>query len=91
MCGFGRMGSFVCQGLNARNMPFVVMEKNLENQARISTNAYLMVGGDATTDAASGGQTFYIRMYDEVLRLRNPSCKSYKFSGADRQFPGPIG
>ena len=50
VCGFGRMGSFICHELQERALPFVVVEQNPETQQRILELGYLMAPGDATEE-----------------------------------------
>ncbi|RMF93014.1 MAG: potassium channel protein [Nitrospinota bacterium] len=50
VCGFGRMGSFVCRELHAQGLPFVVVERNAELIQEIEEEHFLYVRGDATDD-----------------------------------------
>jgi voltage-gated potassium channel len=50
ICGFGRMGSFVCHQLQERGIPFVVVENRREVQDFIVQSGYLLVPGDATKE-----------------------------------------
>lgn len=50
VCGFGRMGSFVCNEFHARGIPFVVVESNPEIQDRINNIGYYLSPGNATED-----------------------------------------
>lgn len=50
VCGFGRMGSYVCGEFHARGMPFVVVERNQEVQDRILQAGYFLSPGDATEE-----------------------------------------
>ncbi len=50
VCGFGRMGSFVCRELHGRGIPFVVIEKEPEMQERIMQAGYFLSPGDATEE-----------------------------------------
>ncbi|MEJ2716499.1 MAG: potassium channel protein [Deltaproteobacteria bacterium] len=50
ICGFGRMGSFVCNQLQERGIPFVVVENRGEVQDSIVQSGYLLVPGDATKE-----------------------------------------
>jgi voltage-gated potassium channel len=50
ICGFGRMGSFVCDQLHARGIPFVVVENKVEVQDRIMQAGYYLSPGDATEE-----------------------------------------
>ncbi len=50
ICGFGRMGSFVCHQFKMRGIPFVVVENDPEVQDRISQAGYFLSPGDATEE-----------------------------------------
>jgi voltage-gated potassium channel len=50
ICGFGRMGSFVCEQLHARGMPFVVVENKVEVQDKVVQAGYYLAPGDATEE-----------------------------------------
>jgi voltage-gated potassium channel len=50
VCGYGRMGSFICREFDRRGVPFVVVEKRLEVQERIREAGYLLSPGDATRE-----------------------------------------
>ncbi|MFZ5866824.1 MAG: potassium channel family protein, partial [Thermodesulfobacteriota bacterium] len=50
ICGFGRMGSFICHELHQRGMQFVVVESDPEVQERIVELGYLLSPGDATEE-----------------------------------------
>jgi len=50
VCGFGRMGSFVCNEFHARGIPFVVVENIPEIQDKINQNGYYLSPGDATDE-----------------------------------------
>jgi voltage-gated potassium channel len=50
ICGFGRMGSYICHHLHERHIPFVVVEKTPETQMKIMELGYLMCSGDATEE-----------------------------------------
>jgi len=52
VCGFGRMGSFICHEFHGRGIPFVVVEVNPEVQERVLEIGYLLSPGDATKEAA---------------------------------------
>lgn len=52
VCGFGRMGSFVCNEFHARKIPFVVVEKNPEIQDKVVQAGYYLSPGDATDEEA---------------------------------------
>jgi voltage-gated potassium channel len=50
VCGFGRMGSFICREFERRGVPFVVVEKKVEVQEHIRDAGYLLSPGDATRE-----------------------------------------
>ena len=50
ICGFGRIGSFICRELHQAGKPFVIVENNPETLSEIETHSYLFVRGDATSD-----------------------------------------
>lgn len=50
ICGFGRIGSMICRELAANEVPFVVVEHNIEVLEHIEDNRYLWMKGDATQD-----------------------------------------
>jgi voltage-gated potassium channel len=50
VCGYGRMGSFICHELHARGLPFVVVEKNPARQTKVLDTGYLLSPGDATEE-----------------------------------------
>jgi voltage-gated potassium channel len=50
ICGFGRMGSFICEELHARGIPFVIVENRSEIQDRIMQSGYFLSPGDATEE-----------------------------------------
>ena len=50
ICGFGRMGSFVCHQFHMRGIPFVVVENNPEVQDKISQAGYFLSPGNATEE-----------------------------------------
>ncbi len=50
VCGFGRMGSYICEELHLRNIPFVVVEHRPEIQEKILQAGYLLSPGDATEE-----------------------------------------
>ncbi len=51
VCGYGRMGVTVVDQLHAREVPFVVIDKDPERIAELEGRGLLYVQGDATTDA----------------------------------------
>jgi voltage-gated potassium channel len=50
VCGFGRMGQFVCQEFAAHKLPFVLIEQDDHRAEGIREAGYLYVHGDATSD-----------------------------------------
>ena len=51
VCGFGRMGTTICEGLKDKNVPIVIIEKEEEVLGKImSGDEYLYIQGDATAD-----------------------------------------
>lgn len=50
ICGFGRMGSYICSELDIRGMPFVVVENRPETQDKIVKAGYYLAPGDATEE-----------------------------------------
>ncbi len=50
ICGFGRMGSFVCEQLHARGIPFVVVEDKVEVQDKVVQAGHYLAPGDATEE-----------------------------------------
>ncbi len=50
ICGFGRMGSVICEELADRNAPFVVVENDQDAIETIERQGYLYIKGDATLD-----------------------------------------
>jgi voltage-gated potassium channel len=48
ICGYGRMGSFVCEQLHARGIPFVVVENKVEVQDKVVQAGHYLSPGDAT-------------------------------------------
>jgi voltage-gated potassium channel len=51
VCGFGRMGNHICTDLKNAGVPFVVIEKNPENQNKLDETEYLYDIGDASRDS----------------------------------------
>lgn len=51
VCGFGRMGSFICQEFDRRGIPFVVVELDAATQEKIREMEYLLSPGDATDES----------------------------------------
>jgi voltage-gated potassium channel len=50
ICGFGRMGSFICDEFHLRGIPFVVVENRPEVQDKIAQAEYFLSPGDATEE-----------------------------------------
>ena len=50
VCGFGRMGRIICQELASSPVPFVVIERNVENIEDAAWEKYLIMHGDADRD-----------------------------------------
>lgn len=50
VCGFGRMGCFVCNQLQERNIPFVVVENRHDIQDAVIQTGFLLSPGDATKE-----------------------------------------
>lgn len=50
VCGFGRMGSHICHQLDARGIPFVLVEEDLDVLAKATGQGFLTVQGDATEE-----------------------------------------
>lgn len=50
VCGFGRMGAYVCHQFHVRGIPFVVIENSPEAQLKIIDLAYHLAPGNATDE-----------------------------------------
>ena len=50
ICGFGRMGSFICQQLHERGISFVVVENRPHMQDKVIEAGYFLSTGDATEE-----------------------------------------
>ncbi len=50
ICGYGRMGSLICQELHDRGIPFVVVEKEPAVQDRVMEAGHFLTPGDATEE-----------------------------------------
>jgi len=50
ICGYGRIGTHICRELEAKPVPFVVVEKEPGKVERLSREGTLFVDGDATLD-----------------------------------------
>jgi voltage-gated potassium channel len=55
VCGFGRMGSFICREFHRRGVGFVVVEKRPEVQEHIRDAGFLLSAGDATQEEVLRG------------------------------------
>jgi len=51
LCGFGRVGEEIARDLMARGVPLVIVDSNPEAIERARKHDYLLVEGDATSDA----------------------------------------
>jgi len=51
LCGFGRVGTEIAREFTTRGVPFVIVDSNPEAIARAQADGYLLVEGDATSDA----------------------------------------
>jgi voltage-gated potassium channel len=52
LCGFGRVGEEIVRDFIARGVPFVIVDSNPAAIERARKQGYLLVEGDATSDAA---------------------------------------
>lgn len=50
VCGYGRMGKHICEGLKYNKVPFVVIENDQKKIEDIVELGYLYITGDATND-----------------------------------------
>ena len=50
VCGFGRTGRHVAHEFEAENIPFVIIDDNLEEVEQIKQLGYIVISGDATLD-----------------------------------------
>ena len=50
VCGYGRMGTHICEELTHEGVPFVVIENNPDNHAKLDEIGYLYDTGDASHD-----------------------------------------
>ncbi|MCD6526426.1 MAG: NAD-binding protein [Desulfuromonas sp.] len=50
ICGYGRIGNFICHEFQAKPVPFVIVESDPEICERLSEEGLLFVKGDATDD-----------------------------------------
>jgi len=51
VCGFGRMGNYICKDLKNAGVPFVVIENNPDNQKKLDETEYLYDTGDASRNS----------------------------------------
>jgi voltage-gated potassium channel len=51
LCGFGRVGAEIVRDFIARGVPFIIVDSNPEAIERARKQNYLLVEGDATSDA----------------------------------------
>ncbi len=52
VCGYGRMGKYICKDLEQAKVPFVVIEKNRDVLEELAESNYLHIVGDSTSDDA---------------------------------------
>jgi voltage-gated potassium channel len=50
LCGMGRIGSIVAEGLHHENEPFCVVENNRDREAELQATGYRYILGDATEE-----------------------------------------
>jgi voltage-gated potassium channel len=50
VCGYGRIGNYICRELSETPRPFVVVEKDPEVTQRLEEENYFYINGDATDD-----------------------------------------
>lgn len=50
VCGYGRMGKQICEGLQENHVPFVVIEQDENRESLLMDLGYLFVIGDGTRD-----------------------------------------
>lgn len=50
VCGYGRIGNFICREFQAKPVPFVVVESDVELCEKMNEEGLLFVKGDATDD-----------------------------------------
>lgn len=51
VCGYGRMGTHICEELTHEGVPFVVIENNPDNHEKLDEIGYLYDTGDASHDS----------------------------------------
>jgi voltage-gated potassium channel len=52
ICGFGRIGTIICQELQSENIPFVVIEEDPSRNEELENEGYLYINMDATSEEA---------------------------------------
>jgi voltage-gated potassium channel len=50
LCGYGRVGEEIAREFSERNLPFVVVEQNVDAIARCEEDGHLLIKGDASSD-----------------------------------------
>lgn len=50
LCGFGRTGSYVAQEFAAENIPFIILDTQIDQIEKAQQQGYLVLQGDATLD-----------------------------------------
>jgi voltage-gated potassium channel len=50
VCGYGKIGSLVSDGLHARNIPFLIIEENAANVQEALAKGYLVLSGNAAAE-----------------------------------------
>jgi len=51
VCGYGRMGKYICEDLDNAKVPFLVIENNSSKIERLIELGYIFVNGDSTSDS----------------------------------------
>jgi voltage-gated potassium channel len=54
VCGYGRVGSQIAREFSRREIPFVIIEQNVEALERLRRDGHLFVEGDPTADTVLG-------------------------------------
>ena len=52
ICGYGKMGKYICEALAEQHASFVVIEKEFDRTEALRQCRYPYIEGDATTDDA---------------------------------------
>jgi voltage-gated potassium channel len=52
ICGFGRIGTIICQELQSENIPFVVIEEDPSRNEELENEGYLYINMDAASEEA---------------------------------------